>query len=509
MTVSVRAALAATPTGEPGLMLSWSEVGAYIAENHNRQEDKDREEEHQKREQLLNSGGFRYMDEFLDRVYADRAVAEQRKKWVRYTNFSSPIRIISKEISTTYSSPAKRFVAGDENQRRFDLVQEQLQLDTLMQSTNRRFNVHHVLVGLPRVRQRPDATRDVVVDVHSPATFRPVLHPNDSTMVVGYMFRTEFKSRRGVMPVKPAWVLWTDHERVHLDKNFKPIEDTVLEHGIGLAPCVVLKRHQNQPGFWPGNEGADLTAAEFSVWFSNILGKKEEKTATRMPVISGDADQITRGQVVDSGSPAHVPDGAAINTIEIGTDPDIFIGNAQHVMESVANAYGMSAAYVKHQGIQSAEARDMMRVPIRELRLEQEPMFRLFERRLAEVLSAVLAKDAPELAFSADGFRINFGEAQTPLTRREAFDLFEKERGAAIDNTIAFLRRRDPDLADEDAEDMIRKNLEVETWRVTEMRDLQAMGAGPAQETPPTRGGDSADEGDGSPAQLEAGGTNV
>lgn len=479
MTVSIRKVLAALPSGDQGIDLTWREVGKYIVDNCNRAEDRAREKRHRIRDEFYTDGGVDYMKTVIDEVFVDPTVRDLRKKWVPHARFNNPIKRIVNEVSTVYAEPAKRSI-GEESEVYADIL-EQLQFDIVMQQVNRLFNLHRVVLVAPRIRVLVDGSREPVIDIATPATFRVVLHPNDNKRPVGWLIRTDLKNVRRPDGQRPAaWVLWTDHERIHLDEAFLPIEATYIEHGFDVCPWVPVMRSPVQAGFWPGEEGEDLVAGHIAIWFSNVLLLKEEKSATKQTVVAGDGPNTARAQALDSELPGEISDGQAMNTVDMSMDLSMFTGTSDHILERLANDYGMSLAQLKHQGIQSADAREAMRIPLRELRREQHPIFRLFERGLASRMERVFAADADEaMRFEVKKFRIDFGEAQTPMTPTEELILFEKERAAGLDNTKAFYQRRNPDADDEMAEAAIVENIDVETWRVGQMKALMAISGAP------------------------------
>ncbi|HUR48202.1 MAG TPA: hypothetical protein VMY88_01545, partial [Acidimicrobiales bacterium] len=306
--------------------------------------------------------------------------------------------------------------------------------------------------------------------------FRVVLHPRDNTRAVGYLIRLDLRGMRTPEQRPAAWVLWTAHEWIHCDEQMMPIESTYKEHGFGVNPWSPVMRSPVRAGFWPGEEGEDLVAGHIAIWMANVLLMKETKSATKQTIVSGDGALAARNQPSDSEVPNEIADGQAVSTVDMSMDLSLFTGTSDHVLERLANDYGMSLAQMKHQGVQSADARESMRIPLRELRREQHPIFRLFERGFVKRLAAVCEKDADTaMRFDPEGFRLDFGEAQTPMTPAEEVTQFEKERAAGLDNTVEFYMRRNPDADEDMARTAILKNIEVETWRVGEMRELQAM----------------------------------
>lgn len=485
MSVSILQTAATLPSGEPGHPLTLPELGSYLRKFCDRQEDRDRNERHRLRDEFYRDGGVEHIKKVIGDVFSHPDVIELRKKWAPYARFNNIVKRIVNELSTVYSKPAKREVGGA-GAKVYDELLEELQVDEHAQQWNRMFNLHRALLVGFRIRKDEEQHRHPVIDIVTPATWRVVLHPNDNKVVIGHLIQTDFKSIRTTDVRKPSWVLWTAHERVHCDQALMPIEATYIEHGIkdeagvGVCPYVPVVRSVAVAGFWPGEEGEDLIAAQVAITIANVLLLKETKSATKQPVVQGDGTGMVRNQAADSEVPIEAPDGVVVTTIDTSMDTSLFTGAADHIGEGIANNYGMGAAQMKHQGVQSAEARELMRVPIRELRVEQLALFRLFERRFARAMSAVMKVDDPDRWFAMLGWQMTFAESQTPMTATEELNLHQKARQLGLDNAVDFVKRKNPDLKD-DAAAMakVARNTELNTWLVGEMRELQAMGAGP------------------------------
>jgi hypothetical protein len=476
VSVSILQILATKPDGSPGQSLSLGELGAYLRAHCNRLVDQERNDRHKLRDELYRDGGVEAICKVIDEVFSDETVRSLRKAWAKYARFNNALKRIVGDLSTVYSEPARRAVNDNEP---YQELLEELQIDEYAQEWNRLYNLHSVLLVGFRVRVMADGTRDRVLDLVTPATWRVVLHPNDNKVVVGHLIRTDFRSVRTDWIRTAAWVLWTDHERVHLDANLEPIVETYTEHKIGVCPFVVLKRSVAVPGFWPGEEGEDLSSGQVAITLANILLLKETKSATKLPIIQGDASDMVKNQPADTERQISVPEGVAVNVVDVSMDTSLFTSAADHIMDGLANNHGMSAAQVRHQSATSGEAQELMRVPIRELRRSQLPTFRLFERRLARVMVAVIAVDDPARVFPIDGWKIDFGEEQTPMTPTERVQLHLLRRSAGLDNPIDFYRSENPDLDDEAAALMIQRNIDICTWLVRLMRELQSLGASP------------------------------
>ncbi len=494
MTVSIFDTLAALPSGAVSQSLDAAELSTYLKAQVDTDEEKARNARHLLRDQMYRDGGVAYMKGVIGRVFQDPDVIAKRQAWVEFARFNNPIKRIVNELSTVYAEPAKRTVAGD--QAAYTSLLDTVRMDEVMFQVGRLVNLHRSLLVGFRVRERASGELVPTIDIATPAHVRAVLHPNDSSEVVGWLVATDYRPARNSLDV-PAWTLWSDHERVHLRKDMTVITSSYVEHGLGVCPWVPVTLGPPGAGFWPGEEGSDLDAAHVAIWLTNVLLLKEAKSATKVPVLQGDTTNMARGQAADTDVPIEVGDGTAISTVDMSMDLDAFIGVGNHVMGTTSNNYGMPAALVNHQGVQSAEARELMRIPLRELRLQQQVPLRRFEERFARVMAAVLAKDAPALAFSADGWRIEFGEAQTPLSGNQEMDLFLKQRTAGVTDTIEFIKARRPGITDDDAKAEQDLHILRETERVIAMRTLQAasgaMGSdAPSANEPVILGGDNA-----------------
>jgi hypothetical protein len=469
---SILETLAILPSGRAGPMLSLDELGPYLAHTYDTEEAKDRERRHILREQLYRDGGVPYMEQLIDQLFTDPTVRLLRKKFVRMARFTNPIRRVVNELSTVYSEPARREVDGDSNTNYHDVL-EAIRMDERALEISRLLNLHRALLVGFRVRINTNDEREPVLDIATPANVRAIMHPNDDTLVIGWMIRTCYRTVRRTNV--PAWTLWTDYESVQLRENLTAIAETYSVHGLGVCPWVPVTLGPPGPGFWPGHEGEDLVAAHLAIWLSNVFLLKETKSATKQTIIQGEAALLARNQAADTEVPGELADGQSATTVDMSMDLTLFRDTADHVLRHAGLNYGIPPSVLMHEGVQSAEARELQRLPIRELRRQQQIPLRRFEQRYVRVMAAVLAIDLPALAFDASTWRIAFSESETPLDPMAEQQLFEARRGAGLDNTIAFVQRLHPGMTKEQAWSWIRENIIVETQRNVEMRPLQSI----------------------------------
>lgn len=477
--------LSLLPSGTSVGKLSLEELGRYLSKHYDTEAEKQRNQRHVLRDELFRDGGDRFMREVIKRQFKDPTVRELRENWVPFAKFNNALKRIVNELSTVYAEPAKRSVTGDANNQKYQAALEALWMDEQMLQMSRLLNLHRALLIGVRVRQKPDGTREPVISIATPAIVRAVLHPNDSTEVVGWMIRTNYRTR-GLLntPIgqppsvedtnAPVWTLWSATESMHLREDLSVICDSYQTHTLGVIPWVPVSLEPPCAGFWPGNDGEDLVAAHVSIWFMNILQLKETKSATKQVIVKGDGTDTARGQAADSEVPAELADGQSIDTVDMSMDTSMFRDGADHVLEHAAQNYGMPAQVVNHAGVQSAEARELLRLPLKERRKHQQVPLRRFEKRFVVVTSIVLKTDLPELAFDPAGFFMEFGEPETQLSPADEMNLFLSRRAAGLDNTVDFLMRLHPGMTEGQAEEVLAKNIAHEEARTLLMRPAAA-----------------------------------
>ena len=216
--------LATLPSGETGIPLGREELGAYLKTWCGSESEKERRKRHALRDEMYHDGGCDHMRGVVNDVFKDSDVRLMRSKWIPYARFSNPLKRIVGDISTVYAEPAKRTVGGsDANQRKFDDLAEAVMLDEVMHHANQMLNLHRAVLVGPRVRIDEDGIAELAIDVLTPANVFAVTHPNDTTRVVAWGIRVEYRSHRTEWPRTPAWQLWSSHEVMLLDAEFVPI----------------------------------------------------------------------------------------------------------------------------------------------------------------------------------------------------------------------------------------------------------------------------------------------
>lgn len=472
MAQSISETLAMLPDGSEAERVPIGGVASYIYNNYlNRESELVRRREAQDRTNLYNDMGDELMTGLIDKVFKDADVKLLRKQWVPFSKFDNPTKRIIGEISTVYQVNATRRVDGDANNTVYQQVIVESHQDQVFAQVNAMLNLHRNLFVRPRVRIVSKDKREPAIDIATPADAYAVRHPLDPTYCIAVVISTGYFGSQNLGDRFPAFEVWTDFEKFSLNGSGEIIPGSYIEHKLGANPWIFLTLDPPQKEIWSKGAGQDLVAGHLSVWFANIQMLKETKSLNRQQIMTGDLTTGARGQVADSEMPVELPDGATIQTVDMGVDTQQYRDNANFILEQVANGYGISAGVLHHQGVQSAQARELMRAPIKEQRTKQIKVMRDFEHRFVVMQAAVMQSDHKDRAFSPDGFMVKFGETRTPLSPKEALEVFEKARTLGVTNTERYLMD-EHGLTSQQARQWIAENVAVELVRNTMMRPL-------------------------------------
>ncbi len=489
MAMSLLETLGTQPDGSR-IQMTWQDVTIRIRMHLFSEEEKRRKEKAARRQRLYMSGGDSDMAQFVMTMVKDKQVQNKRLDCVAFAKFDNVTRRIIHEVSSVYAMPARRTVEDEEGNRRYQEIQRISRQHEVMLRANRLANLHRTIVIGPRVA---DYTGDAkpVLDVVTPDCFSALGHPLDPTELVALIFDLAMKPV-GHGPV-PKFVVWSAAEWFYLDSAGQMI-GSPIPHSYERIPQILFSIEPPAGTLIDSSAGEDLEAAHMMVWFLGILLLKEAKSATKQHIFQGDLARMMRGQAADSDVPIEAPEGTTVTTVDNSMDLSMFRASADYVTERPAANRGIPPSVLRHDGAQSAEARELQRVPLREIRLQQQIPFRDLERELAELQSLVIGAKVPELAFKTDGWKVDFADPQTPLGQKEALEVFEQERRLSLTSTIAELMRRNPDLSYQDALDLMLQHADDELKRNEVIRPMMAISGSPGATTPnvmPTDDGQS------------------
>lgn len=488
MTVSIRTTLARYPgvSGMPDL--TWQDVARHIRLHCLNEKQRERRERAAERQRLYDGCGDDQMRKLIHDVLSHPDVRALRDAWVEYSGYVNPLKRVCNELATVYQEPATRVVQGTEDTRRMLEVLRLANFDLQMQMVDRLIELHHALAIGPRMRELPTGQMEPVLDVVTPATFTPIRDTLEPTLLVGLLFDNDTQ-----LPIDlaeaPRYTVWTYHETFQMNSAGEIIEDTIVEHGLGMIPYLLITLEPLPGKLIDDNAASDLVAAHRSIWFLNVLHLKEAASATIRTVLQGDMSRAVRDQADDSRVPLQLPEGVTATTLDGSMEFSKFLFDAQQILEITAANRGIPPTVLRHGAVASAEARDLIREPLKALRKRRILGFRSAERMLIDIFAKVVVKGRPDLAFSPAGFSTDFAEVTTTPSEKEQLEIFEKARMLGLTNTLEEIVRRNPDLDVEAAIARLRLNILVELKRNELMRPLQAisgsMGATAPVASPP------------------------
>lgn len=429
-----------------------------------------------RRQRFYCSAGDADMEIFIQSVIKDPVVQKKRIEFIEHAKFNNVLRRIIHELATVYALPATRTVEGDENNARYQELQRRCRMAEVMLRVNRLALLHREVFIQPRVRVL-NGKPEPVIEVLIPDSFDAIGHPLDKNAEIAVALDVEFKTLNTSR--QPKRIVWTTDSWFFVDAGGVPFVNEPTPHTFGRIPGVLFHIEPPSSGLFDTTTGDDLEAAHRSVWFLAILLLKESKSATKQHILQGDLTGMARAQAADTDVPIELPEGATATTVDNSMDLGAYLATMRGVFETAAANFGLPPSVLSHSDVQSAEARELQRVPLREIRLQQQIPFRDLERELAEVMSVVF-KDIPDLAFTTDGWKIDFADPQTPLGTKDALEVFKQERELGLTSTKAEVMRRNPDLTPEQAEGLITAWQEDEQERIEGMREMMKAQGSPA-----------------------------
>lgn len=474
--------LAQLPSGTFGKDLSMEEVAAWIRRRHwdtqgtaDERVDYERRAHNRKLHEFFEGRGNPHMRTLIEKVFTNPEVKKLRKDWVAVANHTNVLHRLTVAQSTTYSLPAKRTVAGKDDNRTYQQLQRMARQDDFARRWCQWGNLHKQLLVGYRVRETTREGKQPVIDVVPPHRFFVVTSPIDETHLLAVGIQLGVNLPRKPVAAVPAWLVVTDVEEFFLDGDGHYIAGSYRKHGWSRMPWVLLSTEPPPSGLLDLTPSSNEMAAHEAVWFQHILLAKESKSATKTTVFTGDVNEQARGQALDTEAPVEAGDAVA-EAVDMSMDLEMFRSNATYIYEGTAADNNLPPQLLHHAGVQSAEAHLLMRAPLMEERRKQEIYWREFERQYVEVQSMVNARDMPDYAFSTEGWKIDYTESVTPLDPKTALEVFEQSRRLGLTNTAQELMRRNPDLlTDDDALEIVRENVAVELVRNMLMRPLQVL----------------------------------
>jgi hypothetical protein len=464
--VTLRETLGTLPDGGVA-PLSMDQTTGFIRDRYKTRSEDDRRRESIRRIDMFRDRGRRHFEEVVDTIFKNAKVREWRKDFVRLAEFQNLTKRIVCEKSTVYMQPATRSVSKGDS--RYQQLLRYVRFDRKMRQVNRYGNlINHCLVWPDVVDGRP-FMRTVTTD-----HFCAVAHPNDPTRPVAFVI-DQYPNGIQVSERSPHYLVMSELEFFKLDKEWRYVEGTYAEHGLGTMPALLWSREEPDDCILDATSGRDLTSAHLAVALLNTMMLKHQKSGTQLPYATGDVSAMSSGQPMDEEHLLQVPEGVSLSTLDLGADPESYIKAVRAVIKQIAANNGIpeSVFDLSYQATSGFEI-ELKRSGLRELRLEQILDFRPFERDLAELWSIVLKRAGHELAFETAGWSIDFGEVDAPQDPMAKLDYWSKLEDMGLANRVEMYLEMNPEATQSEAIAAVAKNIEM---RIKQMLMFQRAGA--------------------------------
>jgi hypothetical protein len=481
---------------------SWAVVGRHLKDFYVENAAETRRRSHCSQLDAFYEGkGDEEMERVVDIVFKDSANAQRRKDFIRagLDKYNNVIARIATEKATVYNEPPRRTVTieNEKYQTFLDLVQ----MDDAMAELDKKLAYLEDALLWYRVREKPTGQREPLLEVVSPASFWAVCHPKDRTLLVAIIFDQRMPMAK---PEDPSFRVWTDDETFVMNGKCEVFEGSVEAWPLGIMPGVLCSTRKpgTKPTLLAECPGSDLLSAQKDIRLQDIGLAKESVSANKQAYVSGDTSATAMGQQSDSDSHVFLGEGVTVNTVDRGVPTATYTDAASYVVDSVAANHGLPPSALHQRDASSGAEVELRNLPIRAMRKKRIPTMRRIEKAIANVMSLVngavvtmgeQAGDLPEFAFSMDGWSIDFGEIQQPMTRAEENAAFETERRLGLTSNYEEEMRRNPDLKTiEEAKTIVDQRMEWQTEYVAQQKQLMALNGSlnttPGEKTPQENG---------------------
>lgn len=442
-----------------------------------------------------------YRDEYIEDVntlveliYEHPRNKEERKKVAELAMAMNVTARIVNEISPVYDKPAVRRFADTVKDAQFRMLEAQLELHDLLQEAHRLTTLlNEILLWSATSPVSGDRSLRII----TPDSFDVVPDPRNRLVVAGVLLDTEpvvFGAGVDIARMQ-HFELWDDTNLIRLDQAGRIIGDPE-PHNLGRIPGLLVHRRKPTDALLDQHSGRDIIGAHKAIVFFHLCVLRLAKAqGENQPVLRGILARVAAGQPFDGETPVALPPEVTLEMLNSKTDPDHFLLAIRHWVGSVAQRYGMSYEQVTFQETTdstSGRAYQVRREKLTEIRQQQKKRWARVERDLMDLLG-----------LGSDGFSVDFAELAVPQDATEEVALLDAKMRLGLDNPVAYIQRKNPDLDANEATAELRKNLTI-TQKVWDMaRAMQTPAAADTQNPGKTaaqngaQGGQPAQSGDG------------
>lgn len=385
--------------------------------------------------------------QLIDHVFVSSVIKKQRKKFVEYAAYQNITKRIVDEVASLYNAPALRKLATPQATDAYRSVIREVGYDRIAQHAQRMLMLCNEVLIWSTIK----SNGKVKLRLITPDLFSAVADREGDLLAI-VLDRAEEKSTGIVLFAgneKISYDVWDDTYRYGVNAAGNIIEMT--EHKQGRIPCVLMHAHEPHCGELLASDiGSDITSAHLAVFFINMMVLRLAKSqGERQPYISGDAPNVmSTNQAADGEAPLVLPPNVIVGMLESKTTPEHYMETKRDILISVGQTYGLSYEQMTLSGETSGVSLEQRREKLKELRNEQRVRAVEHEYLICKMLG-----------FDASSLTVDFSEQTLPLDESAAVALLKEKAAMGLDSPVAFLMRKDPDLTEVTAMELLRKNI--------------------------------------------------
>jgi len=445
------------PTHED--LIAWVRAEYGIGSNQTSNPHRARREEIARRVRLYRDDAEADFTAIIRRIFEDSEVQRQRIALIEVAKEQNVSRRIVEEVASLYDRPAVRTLPDASSNTLFHEVEQRTSLHEVMQTKQRLL----LLCNDVLIWQFDGVDGKNKLRVVTPDLFDALPDPRDSSVMAGLLLDVCPLSILPGRDQRAHYELWDAVYRYQLNAAGQLLG--IIEHGIGRIPGALLHLREPTDRLLDSRSGRDITSAHLGTAVLNVMIMRLSKSqGERQPVLKGPLANVAKNQRMDGESPIALPPEVEAMMLDTKTDPDHYLAVKREKLSSVAQTYGMSyeqLAYQETSDTASGKVYQLRREKLTELRSEQRRRALMDEREIVLLLG-----------FDPTGMRVDYREQALPQDASEEIQLLVDMTKLGLDNPIAYLMRKDPDITEAEAWKRLRDNLAVWAKVVMMQRDL-------------------------------------
>lgn len=400
----------------------------------------------------------------LSRMFTPQTYDDMRH-YVDATN--NVMRRVCREISTVYTREPERTITPKGAQKRYAEI---LQLNEKLARGNYLLNgMNDIIIQV--------TTMGGVIDLNilTPDMVTVFENKDNPTVLDAIMIEDPYMNDAG--QIERQWIYWSPTRHFIVDKDYRKVavagnidmmnpyaEQNILQNSF--YPFVPVHASDRENSFWDRYTGRDLIDAtklvaiqstfrnfmipmQFKQLSVKMQGVDERQGTTKSNQIKSPLDILTtngEAQVLDWQS----------NLTQIGEQ-------IQNQIFAIASNYGISAENFKltAQAV-SGFARKVARERLDEIREEQIKIWRRAEEQLFEAIKwATIVYQLNPIPEAAK-ISVDFAEPKEIENEAEVIEVQKEKLMLGVISLLDLVKAENPDVkTDEEAEEMLRKNLDV------------------------------------------------